>query len=109
MPSTTTFKRGQVLVVNVPFSGRSGVKPRPALIIKRRRIPSRPPRCDRLSDQQPVAHHALGRALSVSCFCTYVPHHSRLVVASLPSRVSRAFSPLGSVAPRPIRHLRPLG
>ncbi len=31
MPSTTTFKRGQVLVVNVLFSNRSGVKPRPAL------------------------------------------------------------------------------
>jgi hypothetical protein len=31
MPSTTTSKRGQVLVVNVPFSDRSGVKPRPAL------------------------------------------------------------------------------
>jgi hypothetical protein len=30
MPSTTTFKRGQLLVVNVPFSDRSGVKPRPA-------------------------------------------------------------------------------
>jgi mRNA-degrading endonuclease toxin of MazEF toxin-antitoxin module len=33
MPSTTTFKRGQVIVVNVPFSDRSGVKPRPALVI----------------------------------------------------------------------------
>ena len=33
MPSTTTFRRGQVVVVNVPFSDRSGVKPRPALVI----------------------------------------------------------------------------
>jgi mRNA-degrading endonuclease toxin of MazEF toxin-antitoxin module len=29
----TTFKRGQVVVVNVPFSNHSGVKPRPALVI----------------------------------------------------------------------------
>ena len=33
MPSTTTYKRGQVVVVNVPFSNQSGSKPRPALII----------------------------------------------------------------------------
>ena len=33
MPSTTTFKRGQVIVVNVPFSNHAGVKPRPALVI----------------------------------------------------------------------------
>lgn len=33
MPSTTTFRRGQVVVVHVPFSDRSGVKPRPALVI----------------------------------------------------------------------------
>ena len=33
MPSTTTFKRGQVIIVNVPFSDRSGVKPRPALVV----------------------------------------------------------------------------
>ncbi len=33
MPSTTTFKRGQVVVVDVPFSDRSGVKPRPALVV----------------------------------------------------------------------------
>ena len=33
MPSTTTYKRGQVVVVNVPFSNHSGSKPRPALII----------------------------------------------------------------------------
>ena len=33
MPSTITFKRGQVIVVNVPFSDRSGVKPRPALVV----------------------------------------------------------------------------
>ena len=33
MASTTTYKRGQVIVVNVPFSDQSGSKPRPALII----------------------------------------------------------------------------
>lgn len=33
MPSTITCKRGQVVVVNVPFSNHSGVKPRPALVI----------------------------------------------------------------------------
>lgn len=29
----TTFRRGQVVVVNVPFSDRSGIKPRPALVV----------------------------------------------------------------------------
>ncbi len=33
MPSTTTYERGQVIVVNVPFSNHSVIKPRPALII----------------------------------------------------------------------------
>lgn len=33
MPSTTTFSRGQVIVVNVPYSNHSGVKPRPALVV----------------------------------------------------------------------------
>jgi mRNA interferase MazF len=33
MPSTTTYKRGQVIVVNVPFSNHTGIKPRPALVI----------------------------------------------------------------------------
>jgi mRNA-degrading endonuclease toxin of MazEF toxin-antitoxin module len=33
MPSTTIFRRGQVIVVNVPFSNSTGVKPRPALVI----------------------------------------------------------------------------
>lgn len=33
MPSTTTFRRGQVVIVDVPFSNHSGVKPRPALVI----------------------------------------------------------------------------
>ena len=33
MASTTTFKRGHVVVVDVPFSNHSGVKPRPALVI----------------------------------------------------------------------------
>jgi hypothetical protein len=30
MPSTTTYKRGQVIVVNVPFSNHTGIKPRPS-------------------------------------------------------------------------------
>jgi len=33
MPSTTIFRRGQVVVVNVPYSDRSGIKPRPALVV----------------------------------------------------------------------------
>ncbi len=33
MPSTTTFRRGQVVVVDVPHSDHSGVKPRPALVV----------------------------------------------------------------------------
>jgi mRNA interferase MazF len=33
MPSTTIYKRGQVVVVNVPFSTQEGAKPRPALIV----------------------------------------------------------------------------
>jgi mRNA-degrading endonuclease toxin of MazEF toxin-antitoxin module len=33
MPSTTIYKRGQVVVVNVPFSGHAGAKPRPALVL----------------------------------------------------------------------------
>jgi mRNA interferase MazF len=33
MVSTTTFRRGQVVVVDVPFSDQSGVKLRPALIV----------------------------------------------------------------------------
>jgi mRNA-degrading endonuclease toxin of MazEF toxin-antitoxin module len=32
MRSTTTFRRGQVVVVNVPFTGQTGSKPRPALV-----------------------------------------------------------------------------
>jgi mRNA-degrading endonuclease toxin of MazEF toxin-antitoxin module len=32
MPSTITYKRGQVVVVNVPFTGQTGAKPRPALV-----------------------------------------------------------------------------
>lgn len=31
--STTIYKRGQVVVVNVPFSGHAGAKPRPALVL----------------------------------------------------------------------------
>jgi mRNA interferase MazF len=33
MPSTTTFERGQVVVVHVPFTGQAGSKPRPAVVI----------------------------------------------------------------------------
>jgi mRNA interferase MazF len=33
MPSTTTYRRGQVVVVNVPFTGQTGSKPRPALVL----------------------------------------------------------------------------
>jgi mRNA interferase MazF len=33
MPSTTTYERGQVVVVAVPYSNHSGVKPRPAVIV----------------------------------------------------------------------------
>ncbi len=33
MPSMTTYERGQVVVVDVPFSGGSGSKLRPALVI----------------------------------------------------------------------------
>jgi mRNA-degrading endonuclease toxin of MazEF toxin-antitoxin module len=32
MPSTTTFRHGQVVVVNVPFTGQRGSKLRPALV-----------------------------------------------------------------------------
>ena len=32
MPSTTTYRHGQVVVVNVPFTGQTGSKPRPALV-----------------------------------------------------------------------------
>jgi mRNA interferase MazF len=32
-PSTTIYKRGEVVVVNVPFSNHSGIKPRPALVV----------------------------------------------------------------------------
>ena len=33
MPSTTTYRLGQVVVVNVPFSAQTGSKPRPALVL----------------------------------------------------------------------------
>ena len=33
MPSTITYERGHVVVVNVPFSNHSGIKPRPALVV----------------------------------------------------------------------------
>ena len=33
MASTTTYRRGEVVVVNVPFTGQAGSKPRPALVV----------------------------------------------------------------------------
>jgi mRNA interferase MazF len=33
MPSTTTYRRGHVVVVEVPFSNQSGSKPRPAVVV----------------------------------------------------------------------------
>jgi mRNA-degrading endonuclease toxin of MazEF toxin-antitoxin module len=33
MPDTTTYRRGQVVVVSVPFSTQEGAKPRPAVIV----------------------------------------------------------------------------
>lgn len=33
MPSTTTYRYGHVVVVNVPFTGQGGSKPRPALVV----------------------------------------------------------------------------
>jgi mRNA-degrading endonuclease toxin of MazEF toxin-antitoxin module len=33
MPSTPTYRRGQVVVVNVPFTGQGDSKPRPALLV----------------------------------------------------------------------------
>jgi mRNA-degrading endonuclease toxin of MazEF toxin-antitoxin module len=32
MPSTTIYRRGQVVVLNVPFTGQTGSKLRPALV-----------------------------------------------------------------------------
>jgi mRNA interferase MazF len=43
MPSTTTYRRGQVVVVRVTFTGQAGAKHRPALIVStdafHRRLP----------------------------------------------------------------------
>jgi mRNA interferase MazF len=33
MVSTTTYSRGDVVVVNVPFTGQTGSKPRPAVVV----------------------------------------------------------------------------
>ncbi|HEV2689728.1 MAG TPA: type II toxin-antitoxin system PemK/MazF family toxin [Bryobacteraceae bacterium] len=33
MPSTITYRRGQVVIVNIPFTGQGGVKSRPALVL----------------------------------------------------------------------------
>lgn len=38
MRSTTTFRRGRVVVVNVPFSDQTGSKPRPALVVSAERF-----------------------------------------------------------------------
>jgi mRNA interferase MazF len=38
MPSTTIYRRGQVVVVNVPFSDQTGSKPRPALVVSAERF-----------------------------------------------------------------------
>jgi mRNA interferase MazF len=43
MPSTTIYRRGHVIVANVPFPDQSGAKPRPALVVSteafHRRLP----------------------------------------------------------------------
>lgn len=60
MPSTTTYKRGQVVVVNVPFANHSGSKPRPALVISTEafhRVPSV------LSMDKKIIKRSLGRLL----------------------------------------------
>jgi len=36
MLSTTTYDRGQIVVVNVPFTGQAGAKLRPALVVSTR-------------------------------------------------------------------------
>ena len=33
MPSTTIYRQGQVVVVNVPFSDQMGSKPRPGIVV----------------------------------------------------------------------------
>ncbi len=38
MPSTTTYRRGQVVVVTVPFTGQGGAKLRPAVIISAEKL-----------------------------------------------------------------------
>jgi len=43
MRSTITYERGQVIVVNVPYTGQTGSKPRPAVVVStasfHRRLP----------------------------------------------------------------------
>jgi mRNA-degrading endonuclease toxin of MazEF toxin-antitoxin module len=69
MRSTTTYRRGQVVVVNVPLTGQSGSKARPALVVSteafHRKLPdlilcpisSRPRYYRRLgADDHPLAH-----------------------------------------------------
>jgi mRNA-degrading endonuclease toxin of MazEF toxin-antitoxin module len=43
MPSTTTFRSGHVVVVNVPFTGQTGFKSRPALVVSVEAIHGRIP------------------------------------------------------------------
>ena len=38
MTSTTIYRRGQVVVVNVPFSDQTGSKPRPAVVVSTERF-----------------------------------------------------------------------
>ena len=38
MPSTTIYRRGHVVVVNVPFSDQTGPKARPALVVSAERF-----------------------------------------------------------------------
>ena len=38
MPSTTIYRRGHVVVVNVPFSDQTGSKARPALVVSAERF-----------------------------------------------------------------------
>jgi len=78
MPSTTIYERGHVVVVNVPFAGHTGAKPRPALVLStdafHRKLPdlivcpisSQPRFYNRpgTGDPSPAAVERLGLALS---------------------------------------------
>jgi mRNA interferase MazF len=58
MSSTTTYERGDVVVVNVPFSTQTGAKPRPAAVVSA------------------AAFHGLLPDVIV-CPISSQPHHSR--------------------------------